>query len=410
MNPDIYLFNPTCELAVSNGSANYMAPVQLRNFEKELSSLPWILAQPEDIVLTDQPPDQHFTDLLKSTGFILPEFRSILNSFSNPDFLSCKKGFLFPWGWSPSVHKLLSPLKPGCCPEFLNSPVAEWRDIHRELFSRKASLGILEGILKADISDHLLSINHLPEICIDHEQIIALQHRWGKVVVKSPLSASGRGLQVLRSGEYNRTNRQVIAGFFRQQGYAICEPWHNRVLDLSFQFFSNGNGTIDYKGVTTFSTDQAGRYTGNFIQELPPAILPELKDFLIENKSSVKETLLKQLTLSNYSTDYYGWLGVDALILKKSDGKLNFHPCLEINCRFTMGAVALSLRKQLAPGSAGVFRIMNGSAGNFAKFCEEMINKESIVSQNGKIVSGFIPLTPATANGCSGAYMRVSGS
>jgi len=407
MKSDIYFFNPTCELAVANGSVNYMAPAQLRRFENELSTLPWILARPDDIVLTDKIPDKQFTDQLETAGFRLPNFLAVESALTDVSFVSTEKGFLFPWGWNPAVHKLLSPLKSGCCSEFRNSPVAEWRDIHRELYSRKSALTILQSIVKDNKSDALLSHNDLPEICITHEQIIALQQKWGKVIVKAPWSSSGRGLQILRPNEYNRTNRQVITGFLKQQGFVVVGPWHNKVLDLSFQFYSFGNGIIEYRGLTSFSTDHLGRYVGNYIQELPTDLTPELNEFSQENLPKVKQALLQELTSGNYSTDYYGWLGVDALIFESSDGKFKIHPCLEINCRFTMGAIALGLRTHLSEGSKGEYRIMHGNEGHFAQFCEEMTKKEPLIVENGKIVSGFLPLTPTLSESSFGAWISV---
>jgi hypothetical protein len=405
MKPDIYFFNPTCELAVANGSANFMAPMQLRQFEDELSTLPWILARPEDIVLVDQLPPQQFTNQLESAGFRLPTFIRIEFGLTDPTFLGEEKGFLYPWGWSPAAHKLLSPLKSGCCSEFLNSPVADWRNVHRELYSRRSALKILKKILENDISNNLLSINDLPEICTSHEQIIALQQKWGKVVVKSPLSSSGRGLQILRPNEYNQTNRQVITGFLRQQDYVVVEPWHNKVLDLSFQFFSLGNGTIEYQGLTSFSTNQAGHYIGNFIQELPPDLTSEIKAFLQENIPQIKKILQGSLIESNYSTEHYGWLGVDAIIFRDKDDKLKFLTCLEINCRFTMGAIALNLRNHLAEHSIGEFRIMHGTEGQFAQFCEERMANEPLIIEGGKIVSGFLPVTTTSSESSFGAYI-----
>jgi len=407
MKPDIFFFNPTCELAVANGSENYMAPAQLQKFENELSTLPWVLAHPEDIVLTDRLPAQQFTDRLENAGFKPSSFRAIESSLSDAVFLSSDKGFLFPWGWSPSAHKLLSPLKSGCCHEFLNSPVLEWRDIHRELYSRISALPILKGIINECHSDDLLSLKDLPEICNSHEQIISLQKKWGKVVVKAPWSSSGRGLQILRPNEYNQTNRQVISGYLKQQGLVVAEPWHNKVHDLSFQFFSFGNGMIEFRGLTSFSTDHSGRYLGNCLQELPTDLHPELNEFLSENLPEVKLALKRTLTSSNYSTDYYGWFGVDALIYRSPDGKLKFHPCLEINCRFTMGAIALSLRTHLAETSTGEFRIAHGKEGHFARYCDEMMVSEPLITDDGKIICGFLPLTPTSPESSFGAYISV---
>ena len=408
MKPDIYLFNPTCELAVANGSANYMASSKLCKFENELSTLPWILANAEDIILTDRLPTQQFTDQLNNAGFTLPTFNNTKVALTDHCFSSNKNGFLRPWGWSPATHKLLSPLKSWCCPEFLKSPVAEWREVQRDLYSRKSAIAILQRVVVENSSDILLSNNDLPQACTSHEQIIALQLKWGKVVVKAPWSSSGRGLQILRPNEYNQTNRQVISGYLKQQGFVVVEPWHNKVLDLSFQFFSLGNGAIEYRGMTSFSTDHLGRYVGNYLQELPPGLTQELKEFLQQNLTNVKQALLQKLTSSNYSTDYYGWFGVDAIIYKSADGKLKFHPCLEINCRFTMGAITLKLRPHLSEYSNGEFMVTHGREGHLAQFCEGMMAKEPLIIEDGKIVSGFLPMTPISPYSCFGAWIKVS--
>jgi hypothetical protein len=407
MKPDIYLFNPTCELAVANGSTNFMAPAQLRRFENELGTLPGILARPGDIVLADRIPPQQFIDQLEAAGFALPNYRTTESSLSDEQFLSEQKGFLFPWGWSPATHKQISPLKSGCCTKFLRSPIAEWREIHRELYSRKSALTILENIIAAQSSNEFLSLNDLPQICNSHDQITALQQKWDKVVVKAPWSSSGRGLQILRPQEYNQTNKQVIAGFLKQQEYVVAGPWHEKVMDLSFQFYSFGDGIIEYRGMTSFSTDHMGRYLGNNIQELPAQIAPELHVFLKENLTKTEQHLTKALTASSYSTDYYGWLGVDVLIWKSSDGKFKIHPCLEINCRFTMGAIALALRNHLADQSTGEFRMMHSGEGEFASFCEAMKISEPLIINNGRIVKGFLPLTPLSPGSTFGAYVRI---
>ena len=407
MRPDIYLFNPTCELAVANGSEHFMAPAQLRKFENELSALPGIIARPKDIVLVDRLPGLQFSDQLESAGFHLPSFRITKDLISDSSFLSSEKGFLFPWGWSPATHKKLLPLKSGCCFEFLSSPVAEWCENHRDLYSRKSSLAILRSFLENNNSNNILSFSDLPEICINHEQIILLQKKWGKVVVKAPWSASGRGLQILRNEEYNQTNRQVISGILKQQAYVVTGPWHNKLLDLSCQFFSDGNGNIEYKGLTTFSTDSSGRYTGNYLQELPTDLQPDLLDFFKETIPGTITCIQNILKTSNYATDYYGWFGVDMLICKTSEGKLLLHPCLEINCRYTMGAITLSLRDHLAGQSIGEFRIMHYKSGVLMQFYNDRMRKKPLIVENGKIVSGFLPLTPILPDYNFGAWMEV---
>ena len=407
MRPDIYYFNPTCELAVANGSTNYMAPAKLRRFENELSTLPALLAGPADFVITESHPAPQFKDLSEKAGFANPHYQSARNLLEDPKFLATEKGFIFPWGWSPAAHKHLSFIKSECCDEFRKSPVAQWREIHRELYSRKTSRAILIQLVESRNLTNCIDNNDMPEICFNPEQIITLQQRWGKVVVKAPWSSSGRGLQFLRPGEFNRTNKQIITGFISQQGFVIVEPWHDKQLDLSFQFFSDGKGGIEYKGFTTFSTDPSGRYTGNTIQEFPTDLEQSLKEFLLEKISVVRNILLEELIASDYSTEYYGWLGVDAMIFNSKEGLLKFHPCLEINCRFTMGAIALKLREHLCEGSVGVFRILNGKEGDFNQYCRENQIKEPLRMNHEKIESGFLPLTPMDPFSTFGAYFKI---
>lgn len=408
MNPNIYYYNPTCELALANGSENYQATALLRKFEYDLDILPAFLASPNDIILVQKMPSRQFLDELSKAGIEIPKPHLLDESLNDPSFISISKGFLSPWGWSPAVHKLLSPLKPSCGDEFLHSPIAYWQSVHKELYSRKQGLELLKSIVTGAHYQWMLSAEELPVICTTHQEIIDLQNKWGRVVVKSPWSSSGRGLQILRPGEYNQTNRQVISGFLNQQGYVVVGPWHNKKFDLSFQFFSDGKGNVEYCGLSSFFTDKSGRYAGSYIEEIPKDINQRVRDFIEEHIEVIQELLLKTLSQSSYSTDYYGWIGVDSIVYESENGRLMIHPCLEVNCRYTMGAMALSIRKHLAEGSSGIFQIRYGKEGYFMRSCMEMKNKEPLLVRNGKIVRGSFPLTPPSIDSLFGAYLKVN--
>lgn len=407
MNPDIYYYNPTCELAVANGSENYQATALLRKFEFDLDILPAFLARPNDITLVHKIPSARFMDTLIKGGFEISHLQLLNESLKDQLFIDNPKGFLYPWGWSPAVHKLLSPLKQSCDPEFKNSVINQWRSIHRELYSRRQGVELLSSLITSNEYDWMPAIDDLPQICTKHEEIIVLQKKWVRIVVKSPWSSSGRGLQVLRQGEYNQTNRQVISGFLNQQGYVVVGPWYNKLLDLSFHFFSKGKGCIDYRGLSSFSTDKSGRYIGSYIEEIPANIKLKTKEFLRGHMGAIQKAIYKALSESPYSTEYCGWIGVDSIIYEAEKGQLMFHPCLEVNCRYTMGAITLALRNHLAEGSKGTFQIIHGNEGHYLRLCEEMETKEPININNGKIVKGFLPLTPPLTDSLFGAYLNV---
>lgn len=406
MSRDIYYFNPTCELAVANGSEHYMAPEKLRVFEDELSYLPAFLAQPDDIVLVKKQVSYDFQKQLNDVGFRLPESMTKEELFALSEDMHL--GRIFPWGWSPAAHNYLSCFKPYCDGVFKSSPVFNWKPDHRELYSRKEGLHIFNSVIQLSGENWILSTDDIPVVCTEHEEIIELQKKWSQIVVKAPWSSSGRGLQILRPNQYNRTNRQIISGILRQQGMVTVGPWHEKILDLSFQFFSNGDGQVFYQGMSCFSTDDFGRYLGNNIEELPEYIDPVVHEFVEGKKEIIKDYLLCALMESRYATDYYGWLGVDAIIFKNESGNLIFHPCIEINCRFTMGAVALKMREYIDHRASGKFIVYLGERGLFKDFCAEMSKNSPLHMLNGKIDRGFLALTPVDGEARFGAYLSVN--
>lgn len=406
MNPDIYFYNPTCELAVANGSENYMAKSLLRKMEYDLDFLPAFLSGSEDITLVKKYPDEYFLNSLAEAGFGPFNLMLAAESLKDPLFISKPKGFLRPWGWSPSMHKLFAPLKPSCDPEFLNSPAAQWRPVHKELYSRREGRELLKRMLGQN-TDWTTSLADLPRVCTSHEQIQELQQKWKTVFIKAPWSSSGRGLQVLRPGEYNRSNRQVIEGILSHQGYVMVEPKYNKLLDISFQFYSGGNGKVDINGVCSFMTDASGRYSGSYLEEFPADLEPSLRDFIDEHLEITKNLIFNHLNGSRYALEYEGWLGIDAMVYLTEGGQFKIQPCLEVNCRYTMGAIVLALRKRLAKDSSGTFKIVHQKGGLLPDFFTKMKKESPIVIEEGKIIRGFLPLTPACGDTLFGAYLNV---
>ena len=82
---NIYYFNPTCELAVANGSFSYQPPLLLQEMERDLSALPFAFCTENDFVLTENHPSDDFLQKMRIVGFALPRFCCIAELEAFPD-------------------------------------------------------------------------------------------------------------------------------------------------------------------------------------------------------------------------------------------------------------------------------------------------------------------------------------
>ena len=399
--PNIYYFNPTCELAVANGSFSYMPPLLLQEMESDLSALPFIYATSGDIVLSETPPSETFKRMLKEAGFELPEFNSLseLKSSKNSGFDA-----LCPWGWSPASHFKLNDFKANCSEEFISSPVAVWKEQYKTLYERATSLKLLNDLLENQAPEWMIEKSGIGVIVKKLSEIEELVEKHQSLVIKAPLSSSGRGIQMIRKTELNNSNRQWISGVLKQQNYLIAEPLLNKQIDLSFQFKITGSG-LKYLGHSIFETNPNGQYKGTLLNASLKTTVPEADRSKFEEMVLVTADRLKQsLHQSDYLKFHRGFLGVDALIYLEHD-QLKMQPCIEINCRMNMGIVAMHLEKRIAPESTGTFSLFSGKAGDFKRYATEQQKTNPIRLKDGKIISGFLPLTEPDLSKKFGAYL-----
>ena len=190
-----------------------------------------------------------------------------------------------------------------------------------------------------------------------------------------------------------------------QQGFVTVGPWHDKVIDISYQFEASA-GKISYKGRTFLENDPKGRYIRNYLSE-DVDIQDDVLSFLRDHNEEVVALLTEALRQSKFSSLYEGWIGVDAIIYLNEKGLMKFHPMLEINGRFTMGAIALKLRKHLALGSIGFLQIFYSKTSNFQAFCKNQESGKPLIMKDHQILSGFLPLTPPLPNHHFGAYLVV---
>lgn len=120
----------------------------------------------------------------------------------------------------------------------------------------------------------------------------------------------------------------------------------DKILDCA-ALFRIRLGVIEFEGVSVFRTIGEGSYGGNIVA--PQALLletitryvaPDQLDATIEAQRDALGRLI--------GTDYDGWLGIDMMVCRTTNGGVILHPCVELNLRMTMGVVAMLVAERLA--------------------------------------------------------------
>lgn len=406
MLPDIFYFNPTCEYAVANGSATWQPNRLLQKMEADLSALPMFFAKKEDYVLVDSIPSAEFLSSLQQIEITVPKFITKKDAINNTDFINLPKNKLLPWGWSPSAHKILLPLKESCTEGFQHSPVFKWKSVHREITSREFALGILKQLQTRLKTDYILPPEHSPMICNSQNDFETVLHQWEKVMIKAPWSSSGRGLQPITKTPVHPKVWEKVLGIVKEQGFAIAEPFLNKVHDLAF-LFELKKGKVCFLGISNFCTDKKGRYEGNYLNGMPLFLEEKVLQFADFVYQEIRQPLINTIEASEMATFYEGVFGVDMLIYLDVNNKLKINPCLEINIRHTMGLLALRLEKLINGNKKGMYRTFYQPGTSFYAFSQEMVKKHPLRIVDNKIESGYLPITEPVEGHFFGAYILV---
>jgi len=405
-HPNIYLYNPTCEYAIANGSANWQPNRILQKMEFDLSALPLLFAKKDDFVLVEKIPSEEFIDSLKQIGISIPNFILKTDALNNTRFIELPKNKLLPWGWSPAVHKLLSPFKQSCPAEFQQSPVFNWKPEHRVITSRKFAVDLLKKLQTTLHTDYILPIEFAPKLCTTQNEIEIASGKWGNLMIKAPWSSSGRGLQPITKTPVHPKVWEKVMGIIKEQGYAIAEPYLNKVLDLALQFELK-KGKVKFLGISNFYTNKKGQYEGNYLNGLPLNLEKRLLEFADFAVREIRQPLINAIETSEMAIFYEGFFGVDTLIYTDEKNSLKINPCLEINVRYTMGLLSLLLEKLIYQNKQGVYRTYYQPGTSFYTFKNEMEMKYPLKISNNKIESGFFALTEAVEDSLFGVYILV---
>ncbi len=311
--PILHIANTNFEDEIATDSpVNFPAIIESHPIYLQLQFLPLLYGNKEDLVYATAMPDEDYFDRLRNLQIESPKLAR------QPP----KNAEIESWGASPSIeawaqlHHLI----------YENPP---W-DIIREVNSKAFSF------TNAPLLPGATLLYNWEELLTWCRQIS------GKKILKTCFGVSGRGHFHLKAIDdpalSELTKREWNAG-----RPLIAEPWVERCLDFSTQWYLERGGTYNYIGFTLCQNDIRGHYRGTVAgdsNKFPEHCLGDLSSLFAVHLEKA-EILLRMMRLKGY----FGHIGFDAMIYRNGEQRL-LHPIVEINARKTMGWVALILRNR----------------------------------------------------------------
>jgi len=382
----MFIFNPAHDLSLANDDPNFNPPLSARKLETDLSCLPVWFA-PNGSLVWSSPEN---TGWLNGWKRLLPGL-SCTEITSVPDFQNISA--IHPWGWDKSIAKQL-----------LVSTEAESGQRHalthllpsenhlaeiKRLSHRRTAAKALHYLRSESGCNEIL-----PLPAIEIQDLAAVEHyskTHAGVIFKAPWSGSGKGLCWVR-GSLSDSHRGWCRNVLEKQGSLMAEQIYDVAQNFALLFRCE-NGKASFAGYSLFETEK-GIYRSNSLLS-DDAILARLSRFIQPQLLLAIRELLQPFIDEHIAPFYSGMLGVDMFIFNDNN-TLRIHPCVEINLRMTMGAVArIFFDRFVSPGCSGRFSVDHCTERQ-ALWQDHTLRKKNmpLIIENGKISSGYLSLSP----------------
>lgn len=328
----LHFFNPEHDIALASGLSNFTAPHAGRQLRHDLGFLPALWAGADDAVLVD--------DAETAARMVRRREVAMKCFVEKRQLASLPISSVEPWGWNAALRCFL--LRMGVSEALMPTEAA--LETIRQLSHRRTAAQLLSKLrLDGTVGEAVE--------CVTKEEVAEHVALWGKAVLKAPWSSSGRGLRFASGlGDMERLSGW-LNNLFARQGSVMVEPYYHKVKDFGMEFWSDGEGLVDYEGLSLFHTAN-GAYTGNILatemskQETLSRYVP------LQLMDEVRHVICNELGML-FKGRYRGPFGVDMMVVSHaptpSQASLLLHPCVEINLRRTMGHVALALERKQNP-------------------------------------------------------------
>ena len=310
-----YIFNPEHDLCLANGSPHYLPPASALKFRADCH----------------RQVEQWLEGIMGEAPLEAP--------YGNADMI-------VPWGWN-SV--LVKQLRQESVPEHL-LPNEEYLNLIREYSRREHAVKCAEYLNRCNIQQNTPApamaksssgqCYPLPIVAKSLREVEAALERWGRIVLKSPLSGSGKGIRWV-SEALSHSDIGWCLHNLEHYGSIIAEERQNVIQDFAMLFSCNlpFKSGIEFFGYSLFFTSN-GAYKGSVVENDS-----FIEEYLCSQGANLAElhrirTQLQEHLTKELAGWYKGFLGVDMFLFSPADKEHRralLNPVVEINLRLTMG-------------------------------------------------------------------------
>ena len=190
-------------------------------------------------------------------------------------------------------------------------------------------------------------------------------------------------------------------------GFVTATPIYDKLQDFAIEYYSDGKGNIEFIGYSLFDTNNKGAYNSSILQSNVMHRTTLAKYIQIEELDDI-DIELRNILSDIYGNKYKGYIGVDMMICR-INGKNAVHPCVEVNMRMNMGVFcSIFAQKYLIPECRARFSIdYYKSTELLQKDFLRLKTLHPLKVSDKRFLSGFLPLTPVTAENNYMAYIIV---
>jgi len=376
---EVYLFNPDNDLALANGDENYMPPLSARKMADDLSLLPAWYASPGALVMSNENVDEAWIQQIKDT------FNLSIQVVREDEVASFSSLKLCPWGWNATLIKHVRALgfSDDCLPD------KEQMEAVRELSHRSLAVSLLKELTVSPL------FCGLSEELTSDEAVRDFVERYPKVLLKAPWSGSGKGLRPGK-GEYTTHIQGWSKRIIKNQRCVVGEPLMDKVKDFAMEFFCDNSGRVRFAGYSYFETDVRGAYKGNLLAS-DEVVEKRLTEFVALSDLYFLRGQLEEKLSHALDNKYRGYLGVDMMICRFSEQPVyRIHPCVEVNLRMNMGLFSRLFHDRfIVSERTGCFNVEYFHEPSL--LLEDHKQKQAdypLFTENGRIISGYLSLTP----------------